>query len=412
MLHDLALLTAAVNATVAIHAAVGQSLLHAAAAAAAMPVAAATPAPAAVPLAAAPATVPSPAAAVAAFSPAAAALRDGGLVLSFRSSGFLIFFFAGVLAALESAGVVAPGVTPMAGVSGGAIAAASFHAGMTPAQRLAAAAALNDKCRPSSGCPGRLGAVLRAELERTFPADAHRTAGGPPIMSVYVSKVKGADPAAAAASNPFSFWLPAEPRLVPRAATNAAFLDGIAASSYVPRWSGPGRYTTLNGEAVYDGGPTGGGICPPAPPGGKSYFCLRVASAVGPGAAFKSAPSSAAEAVDVAALRRAAAAAGMAPALEAAGVDAFLGAGARGVGAAGDSDIFIGQPGAPAVSLPRSSIQSYTMLTVPPQYTQYLYEVGGQSARAWMAGQAGLAEAIAIAAARRSAAAAAAAAKN
>jgi hypothetical protein len=367
------------------------------------------------------------AAANATMSPAAAALRDGGLVLSFNGSGFLIFFYVGVLAALERAGVIVQGVTPIGGVSGGAIAAAAFHSGMSPEQRLAATTALNARCRPSNGCPGRLGPALREELDRFFPADSYLRAA-PPATTIFVSRVKG-NATAVAAARPGALLLPAVPATI-RYDNQSIFLDGVAASSYIPKWSGPARFVVYDGEAVYDGGPAAGGrSCPPKPPGlpaGAAYHCVRVECSVGPNAAparqLAAAPRDSRPAADdakgrrrrllleaataVATNRAAPAAApynaGGTRTAEDAEMDWAASIGGVAATGADAPDIYIGMPSAPRVELSRDQIRAYTLLTTPAKYVPYLVAVGERAAEAWLAGQPGMAEAAAAARARRS----------
>jgi len=337
----------------------------------------------------------------------------------------------GVLAALERAGVVAPGVTPMGGVSGGAIAGAAFHSGMTPAQRLAATTALNTRCRPSNGCPGRLGAALGDELERFFPADSYKKAA-PPVLSVFVSKVRG-NATAVAVALPGALLLPASPLAIPGPYRDQrAFLDGLAASSYIPKWSAPPRFVVYNGEAVYDGGPAAGGrSCPPPPAaalgangtaaGGKSYFCIKIECTVGTNAASRAAARHSARngsGGGGGGGRRSRALLRDQPPVNAPALDGKLepltpaewgsstgGGPAAPEGSEGAPDIFIGMSDAPFVTLSREQIQMYTLLTVPPQHIRYLYEVGEQSAQAWMDKQPGLAEAAGVSGAARRAAA-------
>jgi hypothetical protein len=373
------------------------------------------------------AAVPTPAAAATVFSPAAAAVRDGGLVAGFNGSGFLIFFYVGVMAALERAGVLVQGVTPMGGVSGGAISAAAFHSGMTPEQRLVATTALNARCHPSNGCPGFLGKALREELQRFFPADAYKKAA-PPATTIFVSKIKG-NATALASARPNTLLLPAVPATISYD-SQALFLDGLAASSYVPKWSGASRFMVYRGEAVYDGGPTAGGrSCPERPAGlakNASYYCVRIECTVGPNAASlnaaRNANRTAAAAPSTAngrRLLRAAtniatnSAAAKSPLAEeeaeefAEDLDMEWAASAAGSSVEGEQekpDIYIGMPGAPRVELAREQIRAYTLLTMPPQYIKYFYTVGEQAAEAWLKEQSGMAEAVAIARARRAAA--------
>lgn len=379
-----------------------------------------------------------------AFSPAAAALRDGGLVLSFNGSGFLIFFYVGVLAALERAGVIFQGATPIGGVSGGAIAAAAFHSGMTPAQRLAATTALNARCHPTNGCPGTLGPALREELSRHFPPDAHKRAA-PPATSIFVSKIKG-NATAVAGARPNTLLLPAVPATIAYD-TQSLFLDGLAASSYIPKWSGAARFMVYRGQAVYDGGPTAGGrSCPDRPAGlakNATYYCVRIECTVGPNAASLASVNAArnggggggnrtvagagagaannkgrrllAAATDVATAKAAPRSVSTAEdaedfadevemdwAASAAGSNMSEEQSADGAqGGRGRPDIYIGMPGAPRVELAREQIRAYTLLTMPPKYIPYFYTLGEQAAEAWLREQgAGMAEAARVARAR------------
>jgi hypothetical protein len=381
-------------------------------------------------------TVTTAAASTAAWSPSALALRDGGLTLSANGSGFLIFFYVGVLLALERAGVITPGVTPMGGVSGGAIAVASFHAGLNHEQRLQATTALNARCHPTNGCPGVLGQAVREELDRFFPPDAYRRAA-PPATAIFVSKVKG-NATAIAGARPNTLLLPAVAETIGYD-NNDMFLDGLAASSYIPKWSGAARFMAYRGQAVYDGGPTAGGrSCPPLAPGlskNASTYCIRIECTVGSNAGPV---AGAANASGRRALRqqqsplpqnKRAPAAGSPAAIAAADAmaeDIETMHWAPGGGAAGDSptagrngngggdegggdgppDIYIGMPDAPRVKFTRDQVRMYTLLTMPPQHIPYFVKAGEQAAEAWMAKQTGLKEAAAAFAASRRAAAA------
>jgi predicted acylesterase/phospholipase RssA len=72
--------------------------------------------------------------------------------LGFSGSGFLLFYFFGVLASLLDSGIVTH-LTPMAGSSGGAIAAVSAGcAGLAPATLLDKLIATSEGCRLQNEC--------------------------------------------------------------------------------------------------------------------------------------------------------------------------------------------------------------------------------------------------------------------
>jgi hypothetical protein len=95
------------------------------------------------------------------------------LGFSFSVAGLVLPYHLGVVEELKAAGLLVPG-TPLAGSSGGALAAAFTALELPPEVALEAVDRVCDAVRCSGkSSRGQLGRLLRAELARVLPEDAH-----------------------------------------------------------------------------------------------------------------------------------------------------------------------------------------------------------------------------------------------
>jgi hypothetical protein len=127
-----------------------------------------------------------------------------------------------------------------------------------------------------ASCAGRVDAELRASLARLLPPDAAARCSGRAFISV--SGVRGGN----ASSNASSSGAPAFiPILVSEFPDREDLISTLAASSYIPGWSGAAPAVAWRGGAAVDGGFTNVRPCAPAAAGGGGY-CAKVVN-VAPG---------------------------------------------------------------------------------------------------------------------------------
>eukprot|EP00882_Tetradesmus_deserticola_P023259 GHRQ01025307.1.p1 GENE.GHRQ01025307.1~~GHRQ01025307.1.p1 ORF type:complete len:185 (+),score=68.33 GHRQ01025307.1:400-954(+) len=93
------------------------------------------------------------------------------LTLGFSGGGFLLPYHLGVYQALAVMGLV-DASTPMAGSSAGSLVVASIKSGLSLQQQMDSFLAAAADCR-HGGVAGRLRAVLKVQLQRSLPEDAH-----------------------------------------------------------------------------------------------------------------------------------------------------------------------------------------------------------------------------------------------
>mmetsp|Transcript_26741 Transcript_26741/g.59823 ORF Transcript_26741/g.59823 Transcript_26741/m.59823 type:complete len:252 (-) Transcript_26741:723-1478(-) len=93
---------------------------------------------------------------------------------SLSPGGLLLPYHLGVLSGLAGTGQLTP-ATHLAGSSAGAIAAASWAAGVNPLDALSGCQRVAARCRARGGARGHLLRELAAELDELLPEDAHQT---------------------------------------------------------------------------------------------------------------------------------------------------------------------------------------------------------------------------------------------
>jgi hypothetical protein len=93
---------------------------------------------------------------------------DVGIGIS--GTGLLVFFLLGALDALTKAGVIKPGVTPLAGSSGGSVLALAQCTGVSNAVFLNESMRLTDFCESHFNCAARFGPALRTSIRNAVAA--------------------------------------------------------------------------------------------------------------------------------------------------------------------------------------------------------------------------------------------------
>eukprot|EP00882_Tetradesmus_deserticola_P001342 GHRQ01001453.1.p1 GENE.GHRQ01001453.1~~GHRQ01001453.1.p1 ORF type:complete len:362 (+),score=85.62 GHRQ01001453.1:231-1316(+) len=201
------------------------------------------------------------------------AMRNNTLGVGFSGSGFLILYFTGVTAVLQSLGII-NNRTYLAGSSGGAVTAAATCSNVPAATRqLATNMDIAAACRPTVGCRGSLDSVLRKSASALLPETVTEQCKRR-LFTTFTE---------ARRNNQTDL-----PQVLTNISSKGALLDAIAASSYLPYWSGPSAVTSLGRlPAVYDGGFSYPLPCPP----GVTY-CVTVSSRA-PAPANVSGPSAA-----------------------------------------------------------------------------------------------------------------------
>ncbi|WIA30705.1 hypothetical protein OEZ86_000773 [Tetradesmus obliquus] len=197
-------------------------------------------------------------------------------------AGWLMPWYFGVLYALQKLGIVTPGVTPIGGVSGGSVAAASSCLGLDfPSQVLPAVEAAAEQCRTTNLCAGNLHSVMDPTLKALLlPAasNAAALARCKANTQIYVSEgqpVISIQPASLLLMRAASVQIKgSRPQLIDK--SNAeGFVDGIVANWFIPYyWSRFGAWsTTYRGQPAYEGYFTRPMPCPT-----NSKLCIRVSS--------------------------------------------------------------------------------------------------------------------------------------
>ncbi|KAI8471884.1 MAG: hypothetical protein J3K34DRAFT_458129 [Monoraphidium minutum] len=186
------------------------------------------------------------------------AFQNGSLGLSFGGAGFLIWYYIGVIKVLQQLGIVDKS-TPVAGISSGALTAGALCSGMDYDRLHKTVSDLTGVCR-KKGCAGKMDKTIRDLLEDALPHDAAARCSGRFWAGVTV--LDGGRPRsvmAGGAGEPFK--------------DRSDLISTLAASAYIPIWSGSRLFTTWRGMETADGSLSAQQPCPPG-----TGYCLRVGS--------------------------------------------------------------------------------------------------------------------------------------
>ncbi|GBF87628.1 hypothetical protein Rsub_00339 [Raphidocelis subcapitata] len=193
-------------------------------------------------------------------STALQAFESGTLGLSWGGAGFLILWYAGVLKVFQQLGIYKPLNPPrVAGISSGALTSAAICSGTTAEQFHHTVTELLSTCR-KKGCAGRMDQRIKEMLDASLPPDAPQRCRGKFFAGVTVVD---------ATSGPRSVMT----SVVDGINTRADMIATLAASAYIPLWSGRRLFTTWRGMETADGSLSVDQPCPP----GVGY-CLRISS--------------------------------------------------------------------------------------------------------------------------------------
>eukprot|EP00877_Chromochloris_zofingiensis_P005242 jgi/Chrzof1/14719/Cz09g13100.t1 len=190
--------------------------------------------------------------------PAVTALQNGSLGVGFSAAGFFVFYFWGVMSVLQELGVIKPGETKLAGVSSGAIVTTALQAGVSVDNQVKYGFDLAAYCRQHNFCVGILDKQLRQSLVAQYPSDAYQKCQQKAFVGIS-SVHPGQKP---------------QPLVLTNFASNKQLVNAVAASSYVPIWSGPDLAVYYNDTIrAIDGSITDRVPCPP-----DVQYCLKVSS--------------------------------------------------------------------------------------------------------------------------------------
>jgi hypothetical protein len=162
-------------------------------------------------------------------------------------------YHVGVTAYLRSLGIINSN-TKFAGASGGSVAAAFSCSKATGAQSTfrSSVAALNVACRLTFSCRGTLDATLRTSLLGVLPANVASDC----TNRVWVA-VTNATANPASDTRAFVTVDAASSGFLNASAQRARLSESLAASSYIPRFSGPSSVTrpgaNIGAPVAYDG---------------------------------------------------------------------------------------------------------------------------------------------------------------
>ena len=181
-----------------------------------------------------------------------------------------MIYYAGVLKVLEQLGIATPGgaKTPSAGASAGALASAAVCSGAGAEAFRRSISDLTARCyKTPAACAGSMDGALRATLASFLPSDAaQRCSAGALTVALTVYDEPGRPKGEEIRS--FS--------------DRGDLISTLAASSYIPMWSGARLFTGWRGRNVIDGGVTARQPCPAGP---KVSYCVRISAASADGAA-------------------------------------------------------------------------------------------------------------------------------
>lgn len=155
------------------------------------------------------------------------------------ASAAQVMYFVGVTSVLRSLGILTD-ETPVAGASGGSVAAAISCSGVQQDSFLALATALNSACAGDS-CRGNLENVIKAGLTGVLPGDAHQRCSGRLFVSITeATGSKEADVERKISSFP----------------SRNSLIRALMTSTYIPGFAGASAVTypaELGVTAAYDG---------------------------------------------------------------------------------------------------------------------------------------------------------------
>jgi hypothetical protein len=149
-----------------------------------------------------------------------------------------------------------------AGTSSGALLSTSLCSGAKPEALMAGISELAKYCRDNSNCQNKLDQAVRVQVKKLLSPNAYQRCSG----TNFVSMTQGKFPSSKAKN-----------LLVSNYKSNQELVDAVAASCYIPLWSGnvgKREWTAkFKGESAYDGFFSNSQPCAP----GVSY-CIKVNS--------------------------------------------------------------------------------------------------------------------------------------
>uniref|UniRef100_A0A383VPF3 PNPLA domain-containing protein n=1 Tax=Tetradesmus obliquus TaxID=3088 RepID=A0A383VPF3_TETOB len=189
----------------------------------------------------------------------------GSTPVSYQGSAFLMGYYAGVTQALLEKKVLVPGVTPTAGLSGGAYTLTLAQLGWNGTDILSFWRAIvrEGKTHLAHGAVGRLNALSVWALQEALPQDLSNVYSR---MRIAVSQLDGSK----TTLNNSASWI------IDSWQSRDDLIANLLGTSYLPCYSGPTTYTIFRNQPVLDGAFSNGfkQMCPD----GNVTNCIKVAS--------------------------------------------------------------------------------------------------------------------------------------
>jgi hypothetical protein len=166
---------------------------------------------------------------------------------AFAGSGSLLPYYLGVAYVLVDSGAIQRGVTPIGGLSGGALTGSLIHSMLDFDTLYNGMFGMVEACyndNPKLPCYQTLYPHIVGSLDKIFPADIHERTINKNILRVAVSLLDARQPG----------FNNSVPMIVGRVKSKETMLRLLGSTTYIPCASGPSPYTLFEGMPVMDGG--------------------------------------------------------------------------------------------------------------------------------------------------------------
>jgi hypothetical protein len=173
--------------------------------------------------------------------------KKSNVGFAFAGSAALLPYYLGVAYALVDSSAIIRGVTPIGGLSGGAITGSLIHSMLDFDTLYTAISDIVKACNdqnPARPCMQAVYPTLLTQFAKLFPDDIHTKTINKNILRVVVTLVDERAPGMNVS----------RPMVISRVRSKEAMLRSLGATSYIPCFSGPYPYTLFEGLPVIDGG--------------------------------------------------------------------------------------------------------------------------------------------------------------
>jgi hypothetical protein len=182
------------------------------------------------------------------YAPIPEWFKKANVGFAFAGSAALFPYYLGVAYALVDSGAIIRGVTPIGGLSGGAVTGTLVHSMMDFEPLYKGMLGMMENCNQAEGdLPPCYQGVYRAMVStfaKLLPDDIHLKTINKNILRVAVTLVDERAPGMNVS----------RPMVIGRVRSKEAMLRVLGASTYIPCVSGPHPYTLFEGLPVMDGG--------------------------------------------------------------------------------------------------------------------------------------------------------------